>query len=313
MGVLTLLVTGAAGHIGRAAVARALERGHSVRALLRGGAPFGPQDRLTVTRADLATDDLTLALKDVDTVLHCAAAMHANEAAMQRDTVTATERLVQAAGVAGVAHIVLAGSVSVYGLKSIPEGHVITEDSPLETDLKHRDAYTRAKLAQEHVAIGGPCSATILRIGAVWGPGRLWNAHLGVAKGPILIRLARDGQIPLAHITRAAAALVAATELGPSGANPLNILDHDLPDRARYLAALQAGGWPKLVLPVSWHALDRIAAHLPGRRRPGLLRQATLHARMKPVGWSAARAEAALDLPEQPGFEALMAAALEAQ
>ena len=34
---------------------------------------------------------------------------------------------------------------------------------------------------------------------------------------------------------------------------------------------------------------------------------------MKPVGWSAARAEAALDLPEQPGFEALMAAALEAQ
>lgn len=311
MGALTILVTGAAGHVGQAAVTRAVQRGHTVRALVRGGAAPAARDKLTIIRADLATDDLTLALKGVDVVLHCAAAMQGDDTAMHRDTVAASERLVTAAAQAGVGHVVLAGSIAVYGLAALPEGSVITEDSALETDLRHRDAYTRAKLAQEHVVIGGPCPATVLRLGAVWGPGQLWNAHIGVARGPVLIRLARDGQIPLAHIDRVAAALVAAAEKGPSAANPLNILDHDLPDRMRYLAALQAGGWPKLVLPVSWRILDRVAATMPGTRRPGLLRAATLHARMKPVGWSAAAAEAALDLPPQPGFEALMTAALE--
>ena len=313
MGALSLLITGASGRVGRACVARALAGGHHVRALIRGGAAPAGHARLTVLRADLARDDLTAALQGVDAILHCAAAMSGDDAAMARDTVTATERLVQAAGAAGVAHIVLAGSVAVYGLTPLAEGTIIDEETGLESDLKNRDAYTRAKLAQEHVTIGGPCPATILRIGAVWGPGMLWNAHIGVAKGPVLLRLGRDGQIPLAHIDRVATALVCAAEIGPTAANPLNILDADLPDRQRFLNALQAGGWPKLVLPISWRLLDAIAARLPDMRRPGLLRQATLRARMAPVAWTGAKAETALDLPPQPGFERLMAEALSAE
>ena len=313
MGALTILITGASGHVGRACVAQALAGGHRVRALIRGGREPSGHIRLSVMRADLARDDLTEAVRGADAILHCAAAMGGDDAAMARDTVTATERLVAAAGQARVAHLVLAGSVAVYGLKSLPPGSIISEDTALENDLKNRDAYTRAKLAQEHVVIGGPCPATILRIGALWGPGRLWNAHIGVAKGPILLRLGRDGQIPLAHITRVAAALIRAAEKGPSGANPLNILDADLPDRLRFLNALQEGGWPKLVLPLSWRLFDLVAARLPDGPRPGLLRQATLHARMAPVGWSGAAAEAALNLPPQPGFERLMAEAISAE
>ncbi len=313
MGALSILITGAAGHVGRACVARALTDGHRVRALIRGGPEPTPCTGLTVLRADLARDDLTAAVQGVDAILHCAAAMTGDDAVMARDTVTATERLVTAAGAAGVAHFVLAGSVAVYGLASLAESTIVTEDTGLERDLKNRDAYTRAKLAQEQVVIGGACSATILRIGAVWGPGMVWNAHIGVAKGPVLLRMGRDGQIPLAHIDRVAAALVGAAEHGPSGANPLNILDADLPDRLRYLNALQAGGWPKLVLPVSWRLFDAIAARLPDMRRPGLLRRATLRARMAPMGWTGAAAETALDLPPQPAFEHLMADALSAK
>lgn len=313
MGALTLLITGAAGHVGRASVARALAEGHIVRALIRGGVEPAGHARLTVMRADLARDDLTAAVQGVDAILHCAAAMSGDDAAMARDTVAATERLTRAAGAAGVGHIVLAGSVAVYGLARLSEGTIVDEDTGLESDLKNRDAYTRAKLAQEHEVVAGPCPATILRIGALWGPGMVWNAHIGVAKGPVLLCLGRDGQIPLAHIDRVAAAMVRAAETGPSAANPLNILDTDLPDRPRYLNALQAGGWPKLVLPVSWRLLDAIAARLPEMRRPGLLRQATLRARMAPMGWTGARAEAALDLPPQPGFERLMADALSAE
>ncbi len=232
MGGLTFLITGASGRVGRACVAEALARGHSVRALSRGGKI---NTGATAVRADLASDDLTLAVKGVDVILHCAAAMTGDDAAMHRDTVLATERLMAAAKAAGVTHVVLASSVSVYGLRDVADGTVITEDSALEHDLKNRDAYTRAKLAQEQCVVAGGGPATVLRIGAVWGPGQLWNAHLGLAKGPVLIRLGSDGQVPLTHIARVATAMVLAAETGPTGANPLNILDDDLPDRLRYI------------------------------------------------------------------------------
>lgn len=317
MGRLTLLITGASGRVGRACVAEALSRGHIVRSLHRSGTMPDQAEATNLTRfrADLATDDLTTLVKGVDTILHCAAAMRGNDAQMHRDTIAATDRLMAAALPAGVRHIVLASSVSIYGLKDLPDGSVITEETPLENDLAGRDAYTRAKLAQEQSVVAGGCASTVLRIGAIWGPRQLWNAHLGLAKGPVLLRIGRDGQIPLTHIDRAASAMVLAAELGPTGANPLNILDDDLPDRLRYVNALQAGGWPKLVLPVSWHMFDHAARLLSSvpLRPPGLLRAAALRARMRPVAWSGEKAKTVLALPPQIGFEGLMEQALNAE
>jgi len=324
LGTLTLTITGAAGYVGTATVAAARARGHTVRAVIRGpaSADWAGDGAIACHRADLGTDDLTAALDGSDAVIHAAASLAGDEAQMRRDTVVATGALMRAAAKAGVRRVVLVGSVAVYGTDGLAPGAEIDEHSPPDRHPHRRDAYCRAKLAQEALARDiarehGLC-LRILRVGAVWGPGRLWNAHLGAAAGPVLIRLGAAGQIPLAHVEAVARALIRAAEAGPDRADipeVLNIVDDDLPDRLRFLNALQRGGWPRLVLPLSWRVPDAVAAALAplGARLPGLLRRPALRARMMPLVYSNARARAALGWHGNRNFEAAMATALAAE
>lgn len=275
MGGLTVLVTGAAGFLGRAVVAEARARGHAVRTLTRraGGDVV----------CDLAQGVPASALAGIDRVIHCAAALAGDDATMQRDTVRATRNLAAAAGVP----MVLAGSIAVYdGLA----GPVVDETSPPESRPDLRDAYTRAKIAQESAA-RTEAPLRILRIGALWGPGRLWNAHLGVFAGPLFLRMGQ-GELPLAHVAHAAAALVLAAEGAWHGVEEINVVDDDRPDVQGYLAALPHP--PKVTLHVPFALMDTAARLLAplGARVPGLLRRPVLHARMAPRRYANARLHA---------------------
>lgn len=307
MGALKLFLTGSGSYVGRAAAAFALRKGHEVVLHSRHGHWGGAPDASGVSRVEgpLDAPDLPAQMQRCDAVIHVAGRMQGTEAEFDKDVVADSRAVMRAAAEAGVARVVLAGSVSVYGAGQ--PGGMITEDSPQEPRPDLRDGYTRAKLAQEAAmrAEAGDVSLSILRLGAIWGPGRLWNAHIGVAKGPVLIRIGAAGQIPLCYIDRAAAALISAAEAAPC---TVNVLDDDLPDRGRYVKALTASGWPKLVLPLPWQLLDLVARDRPAR--VGLLRRPTLRARMMPMGWDGARGRAALQLPPQDAFEALMARAL---
>ncbi|RFU14260.1 NAD-dependent epimerase/dehydratase family protein [Rhodobacteraceae bacterium W635] len=306
MGALTLFLTGAGSYVGRAAAESARRAGLGLVLHSRhghGDAPAAP-GVASVTGA-LDAPDLAERMQGCDAVIHVAGRMQGTEAQFQKDVVADSRAVMRAARAAGVAKVVLAGSVSVYGAGT--PGATITEASPLEPRPDLRDAYTRAKLAQEAAMqdADGETALTILRLGAVWGAGRLWNAHIGMAKGPVLIRLGGEGQIPLCHVARAGEALVKAVGAAPG---TFNILDDDLPDRVRYLTGLARSGWPRLVLPLPWRMLDLVARD--GPTRLGLLRRPTLRARMMPMAWDGARGRAALGLAPQATFEALMAAAL---
>lgn len=104
----TILVTGATSGPGRPAVERLRSAGHDVRALSRkpgAGHVVG----------DLATGDgLGAALAGADTVVHLAT----NRRADLRDT----ERLLLAAGKAGVGHVVY---LSIVGVDSVPYGYYV--------------------------------------------------------------------------------------------------------------------------------------------------------------------------------------------
>lgn len=312
MGALTLAVTGGTGYLGRAVVAAARAQGHAVRALVRDAAtvPADWADDAGITVQAGALERLTPAdLMGVDAVLHLAAAMQGDDAAQEAGTLVPMRALLAAmAGCNPAPALVLAGSMSVYG--GLQPGDTVTEATPLEPRPDQRDAYTRAKLLQEslaraHAAATGGALA-ILRIGAIWGPGRLWNGHLGLAKGPLLIAMGSDGQIPLAHVTRAADAVVQAGTV--KGVQVANVLDADLPDRARYIAAMQRGGWPRLVVPLGWplmRALSVLGA-LPGM--PGLLRAPVQAVRIMPLTYKTQAVW--LDHPPGQPFENAMAAAL---
>ncbi len=331
MSDLTVAVTGAAGFVGRATVAALRARGHAVRALLRRAdqapAAWGADPRVAVHALDLgapaAGPALAAALQGVDAVIHAAAAMGGDDAAQARDTLAPTQALLAAlAGMAPPPRLVLVSSYSVYDLAALPEGRPLDETAPLEIHGGGRDAYARAKLAQERMARAAAAEGLpvwLLRPGAIFGPGRLWNAHLGHPVGPLLLQLERAGEVPVAWIGHVAEALARAAERapeGPGGVEAVNVLDDDRPDRAAYLAELRKGGWPTAVLPLPWRwlaALGRLlAARAPARlarKLPGLLRPETLAARMRPVTHDNAALHARLGWAPTRRFAEAMAAA----
>ncbi|MHA6347578.1 NAD-dependent epimerase/dehydratase family protein [Roseivivax sp. CAU 1761] len=322
MGALSrVAITGAAGYLGRAALAEARRRDVAALPVLRGTGPrtrdgaAGPRpvrhDLATAEAAELAAD-----LDGVTAVIHCAGHLGASPAAHARDTLLATERLLAAMAAARVARLVLVSSLAVYAPPG--PGHPppeIAETSPL-AGRDARDPYVAAKLHQEEIARRAAAAAGIglwiLRPGIVWGPGRTWNAHLGPALGPLLLRVGGAGELPLAHVETVARALLDAAARDPRGTRVINVLDEDRPDRARFLAAHRAGGWPRAVLPLprpllaaAARGLAPVAAHLPG-----LLQAPTLARRMAPARYPNAAQKAAFGVHPEPSFEARMAAAL---
>ena len=222
---------------------------------------------------------------------------------MRRDTLDATGALLAALPRVGRPRLVLVSSLAVYAAGR-PGGR-IDEASPLEPRPERRDAYARVKLAQEAQARAAAAGLWVLRPGALFGPGRLWNAHLGVRVGPVLLRTGA-GPIPVSYVEHAALACVLAAEA--PGGGTVNVVDDDLPDARRYLAALGAAG-PRLAVPVPWRLLDALA--WGGPRAPGLLRRPSLRARMMPRAWPNDALRGRLGWAPAWGFEAAMARAME--
>lgn len=322
-----ILITGASGFIGREAVRAARAQGSLVYAMVRRAASI-PQEwqadkTIIPVVCDLARDDIDL--PNVKTVLHTAAALTGDEATHLRDTDSATRALIAAIEAqSNPPHLVLLSSIAVYDTLSLPENATLDEATNIEPDPAGRDAYCRAKLAQEAIALmaaeAGGFALTILRAGAVFGPGRLWNGHIGVGIGPLLLRFGGGGQVPVCSVAHCAAALVSAANLPPdTGAiDIVNVLDDDLPDRARFVKALQGAGCPKWVLPLPWQMLDILAKALAlvpvlRSRLPGLLRSPIIHARLKPLKYSTERLHEKYSLKSKLGFEAAMHRALDAQ
>ena len=312
---LTLVITGAGGFIGRATVAAALRHGHTVRALVRrDDILFPPEVELHVV--DLARDapQIAHALHGADAVIHAAAAMSGDAAITARDTLAATKTLFDALeATAPSARLVLLSSIAVYDADATD----ITETTPLDPDPATRDGYARSKLAQEALLQDRPFTGWLARPGAVFGPGRLWNAHLGQQVGPVFLRLGR-GEIPLVGLDACAEALIlaATTPVPHGGMRPVNLVESDLPDASRYLAALGPAA-PRLQIPLSWRSLvafGRLFGIIPRQasRLPGLLQPRTLRFRFGPKHFSNARAENELGWQPHLPLENALHAAVEA-
>ena len=113
---MKVLVSGAAGFLGHYVVARLIERGHNVRAIIR---PSSPNPSWTgeveIFRADLrASDKLVTAFDGVDAVLHLAAPTSGDEDLQFVSTVVGTERFLEAMSKSSVRRLVHVSSLVVY-------------------------------------------------------------------------------------------------------------------------------------------------------------------------------------------------------
>ncbi|HWR84141.1 MAG TPA: NAD(P)-dependent oxidoreductase [Candidatus Deferrimicrobium sp.] len=158
---LNVLVTGGAGYIGSAVVARLLWRGHSVRVIdnlsFGGGPLLGvlSHEAFEFHRGDVRRrEDCQRALEGVDAVIHLAAivgdkACRENERLAIAVNKEASEAFCQLAIKAGVARFVFASTCSNYG-KSAGNGDFVDETSPLHP----LSLYARLKVDFEEYLLG---------------------------------------------------------------------------------------------------------------------------------------------------------------
>src|SRR5262249_12080694 len=145
------LVTGAGGFLGRHVVARLLERGHEVRALVRPGSPLREWGSgVELVRADLRVGDLAPLFAGVDVVVHVAAAVAGDEDVQFASSVVGTERLLEAMARSTATRLLLVSSLVVYDWAGA-RGRM-DEATPLASDVYGMGAYDIAKHWQERVA-----------------------------------------------------------------------------------------------------------------------------------------------------------------
>lgn len=310
---MEVAITGAAGFLGRYVVAAALGRGYKVRAIVRpdtdlAAIAWRDHPAVAVVRADLTeTAGLTEAVAGADVLVHLAAAKAGSWSQQRAVTVWGTDNLCAAAIAAGVRRWIAISSFSVYGYGPLRSGSTLDETTPLERHPRDRDAYGRAKLAQETVFnhyrdIHG-AQITILRPGIIYGYGALWNASLGAEIKGRRIWVQSGATLPLIYVENCADAIAGAIAHPEAAGQVVNLVDDDLPTQQAYRRAVAQpdptwrGGltipWGPLRLKAG--AIAAIAKLLgQGDRLPGLLVPARLDARFKPLRYSNERAKTLL-------------------
>jgi hypothetical protein len=195
-----VLITGAAGHLGRVLVDRLTASGRSVRVLVR-RVPESTMDGVSYVVGNLGDpDDVQRAVRGAAAVIHAGATMSGDAAAFEAGTVVGTRNVVDACIEERVGQLVHISSMAVLDYGAADHGRPLDEWSGLESRPDARGDYTRAKwLAEQAVR-----DAVVSR-----GLGRRDPPRLIFGGGIRRLRCGRpaDGRGPLGGPRRRPAAL----------------------------------------------------------------------------------------------------------
>lgn len=318
---MRVLVTGAAGFLGRATVAAALAAGHEVVALRRPGSPPPEGEQasgLVWLSGDLRqSGEWRAALAGVEGVIHCAAAASGDLATQLAGTVLATENLLAALPF-DLKRFVHVSSFSVYDFDGPGFLGMLSEDTSLEIRPLRRDAYTQTKLIQERLvrdfAASRNLPLVVARPGAIYGPGKTWDCGRGLAVGRLDLIFAPFARMRLIHVDNCAEALAAALTVPVEGELIVNLVDSEQPSHWRFHRLARRAGVPAgLGVPVPYALVlalgtaARLASRLffKGRARlPELLDPPRQRVRWRPLRYSRARAQAILGVRQRVSLEA---------
>ncbi len=299
---MRVLVTGASGFLGRHVVAALLRRDHAVRVLIRPTAQIDDldwADRVDVVRADLRRPGpLAPAFEGVDVLVHLAARVGGNESAQMADTVVGTERLLEA--MAGAFDPQAGAGQQLLGLRLGAVRGILTEESPLESDLYQRDGYAIAKTWQERIvrrmSQEHRWDLTVIRPGFIWGRDHEYLAGLGQRLGRWHLVFGPSTRLPLTHVENCADCFAEAVENPRAVGQTFNLVDgHDISSWHYLGEYLRRNGARGHRIPVPYVAAlsgsllaDGINRRLcRGRARlPGLLIPCRFRARFKPLQFS---------------------------
>jgi nucleoside-diphosphate-sugar epimerase len=170
------LVTGATGFLGSHIAERLVQRGDTVRALVRPSSDTGLLKELGVELVSGDVEDpisLATAMDSVDILYHAAARVTdwGTWSQFKASTVDGTRNVMAAAVQSGVSRVLQVSTDGVYALSAFKG--IVTEDSALERHFGWLDYYRRSKLAAERIAREhaerGHVGLTTVRPGLLFG------------------------------------------------------------------------------------------------------------------------------------------------
>lgn len=320
-----IVVTGGTGFVGQAVLQQLLKRDVEIHCLVRSNASVAklPQSLLNPEQSRINwhvgeltdTQFLREHLLSGDVVVHLAAALAGNRERQQRETLSPTETLVNAAIEKGVGRLVLVSSLGVYGLQHVPRGGIVDESSPLDASPQHRDPYTAAKIQQEQLVweahLASQLPVVVVRPGVIYGTGRpLISSRMGLRVGPLLLNLSNQRRLPYVHVDNCAAGIVQAACVSGIDGEAFNLIDDDFPTSQELLAQLRRAGagirsvsLPDRIVP--WlAAASETCSFLTAGRIPPVLTRYKADALWKPVSYSNTKARHKLNWLSQISTEA---------
>lgn len=149
----TIMVTGGTGFLGRKAASEMRENGWPVRVITRRMPPFSLRDPgVQYVVADLADTIPMELMRDVDTVVHCAAETAGGKEAHEVNSIGTTRNILEASAKAGISKFIHISSVAV-----LKTGHhaggVIDEATPVDVGNIGRGPYVWGKAESESLAV----------------------------------------------------------------------------------------------------------------------------------------------------------------
>lgn len=254
---MNVLVTGAAGFLGRRLVRELATEGLRVRCFLRASSgiddlrAFVGDDlwsSVEIVRGDLMNAaDCAAAVDGIDVVFHAAAGLTGSTAVMFLNTVVPTRKLIDACVEHPVKRFVLVSSLGVYGAAALKPNSVLDESCPVDPTPHLRDPYTYSKVVQEQAAWeahrerGLPL--VVIRPGVIYGPGRgALSNRIGLQVAGRMFRIGGGRQLPYVYVDHVATALrQAGLEPGIEG-EAFNVLDDELPSGKQVLRMYRQSG-----------------------------------------------------------------------
>jgi nucleoside-diphosphate-sugar epimerase len=272
------LVTGASGFLGGRLVEVLSSQGQAVRGATRLVSRARQLQGVEWIQCDLGVEDeLRPALRNIDTVFHCAALRGAPGSLeeFEEANVHGTLRLLRMAAEAGVKTFVYVSSMSVY---APPNGTrvVLDETSPYDGRAAERGAYTRSKLAADAALLQyarrelSP-RIIVLRPGTIYGPGAklpVGRFQLSSSRERPVVAGSRRVAAGLVYVDNVVDAMLAAARSGvPTGSvyNLVDSADCDQEELARTIRELTGGSIRPVFAPypLVWAAMLALdLAHL---------------------------------------------------
>jgi len=315
-----ILVTGAAGFIGRRVVRHLLDYGfRNVRCFVRPSADPARAESLSALCRDgaqmeimsgnlLRREDCVAAANDAAVIFHLAAGRGVKSFSdAYMNSVVTTRNLLEASTQSdSLRRFVNVSSFSVYTNREKSSGRLLDESCPVEDHPERRgEPYCFAKIKQDEIVreYGAKFSLpyVIVRPGYVYGPGnepicgRVGNDSFGV-----FLHLGGSNTIPFTYVDNCAEAIVLAGLAKGIDGEVFNVVDDDLPSSRRFLRLYKrrVKRFPSVYVPHAMSYLlcglwERYSAWSEGQLPPAYNR-ARWHANWKKTHYSNAKLKSRL-------------------